>query len=420
MIGKDLCTACKGTGREKSDAGDDRPCHVCAGKNAKENVDPPGNPECPACKGMGVVDGQPCLKCDGLGFEARAADPSSLPGKTIPFSLGGGTGDVEECPRCDGTGYDENGTSPNTCPLCNGSGVAGKDVSAAKQVCPDCNGNGRERETVASGTWFTGRNCPTCEGTGSIFPAGKAIAAGSKAKACDLPDIRQNFDYDCGPTAVMTVCKYLGVGPATEEEYITALGTTPEAGTPPEQIEPFLRSLGLPIEYRNGMEIRDLLNAVQSGNPVIVCIQDYEDSPADIALLNAGHYVVVSDVILNGDYETNGTIKLQDPSAGLVSMNIGDFLTRWQDRDNEHRHINFGIIVGGIQNEKDVSFGYSEDSPTVEIPMMACDQCHGTGEIDAVEYVPTTCPNCNGQGYVVAGDSFWSRSEARDGELLES
>lgn len=157
----------------------------------------------------------------------------------------------------------------------------------------------------------------------------------TKTKALDLPDVRQSYDYDCGASATQTVCQFYGIGPATEDEYVEALGTTPEGGTPPDSIVTFLTGLGLQVEARNDMTIPDLAAA---GCPVICCIQDYEDEPADIPQERAGHYVVVAEA-------TDDTVTLQDPSAGRVEMPTIDFLARWEDTDGEGQFIHFGITV---------------------------------------------------------------------------
>jgi uncharacterized protein len=163
----------------------------------------------------------------------------------------------------------------------------------------------------------------------------------AKTKAIDLPDIRQSYDYDCGASATQTVCAFYGVGPETEDEYVDALGTTPEGGTPPDAIVTFLQSLGLQVEARNDLTIPDLAAA---GCPVIVCIQAYEEEEADIPQERAGHYVVVAEA-------TDDIVTIQDPSAGRVEMPTLDFLARWEDTDGEGQFIHYGIIVRGTDTE---------------------------------------------------------------------
>ncbi len=64
---------------------------------------------------------------------------------------------TQQCPTCGGSGAAP-GTSPVTCPVCQGRGVVSQSqgVFALSQPCPRCHGNGTIIETP----------CPTCQGTG--------------------------------------------------------------------------------------------------------------------------------------------------------------------------------------------------------------------------------------------------------------
>jgi HK97 family phage portal protein len=170
--------------------------------------------------------------------------------------------------------------------------------------------------------------------------AAQGPAKALKVKALEVPDIRQAADWDCGPAAVMAVATFFKVGPTEEADYIDALGTTPEDGTSPEAIVEVLRQLGLQTVARDDLTVDDLSGFVGAGSPVIVCVQDYEEAPADIAHESAGHYVIVCDVQDNG---TEVTLTLQDPSAGPVAMSATDFLARWQDRGASGEYVHYGI-----------------------------------------------------------------------------
>lgn len=69
----------------------------------------------------------------------------------------------EECAKCHGTGAKE-GTSPVTCPKCNGSGRVVMTqqtffgMSQVQTACPDCNGKGK----------IIKDKCPDCYGTGYV------------------------------------------------------------------------------------------------------------------------------------------------------------------------------------------------------------------------------------------------------------
>jgi molecular chaperone DnaJ len=66
---------------------------------------------------------------------------------------------TEPCGTCKGSGA-KPGTSPTTCPTCNGSGhvTQGQGVFGFSRTCPRCGGSGRIIETP----------CQTCRGKGSV------------------------------------------------------------------------------------------------------------------------------------------------------------------------------------------------------------------------------------------------------------
>jgi molecular chaperone DnaJ len=78
----------------------------------------------------------------------------AMNGTTVPVKIQG----PAPCETCHGTGAAP-GTSPITCPQCQGSGSISVNQGPFQmsQTCPRCNGSGRVIEQV----------CPTCRGTGS-------------------------------------------------------------------------------------------------------------------------------------------------------------------------------------------------------------------------------------------------------------
>jgi HK97 family phage portal protein len=215
------------------------------------------------------------------------------------------------------------GPSPSPQP----QGDQGDDKQPVKG-CPTCDGTGDLGRNVHERQWDA---CPDCKGSGE------------RTKALDVPDVRQSYPYDCGAAATMAVCQFYGVGPATEEEYIAALGTTEEEGTDPQAIISYLQQVGLRVDARNDLEVYDLATA---GCPVIVCVQDYEEEPEDIPEEASGHYVVVCGA-------DDDNITLQDPVNGRVEMPTTDFLARWEDRSDTQDFVHFGIFVFGPDRSND-------------------------------------------------------------------
>jgi molecular chaperone DnaJ len=89
-----------------------------------------------------------------LETEVRVPFDDSMTGVTVPVKLTG----QAVCHTCHGSGAAP-GTSPITCPECNGSGqvIVNQGPFSMSQTCPRCHGNGRIVETP----------CPTCHGTGA-------------------------------------------------------------------------------------------------------------------------------------------------------------------------------------------------------------------------------------------------------------
>lgn len=168
-----------------------------------------------------------------------------------------------------------------------------------------------------------------------------------------LEDVPQSYNFDCGSAVVQSVARYYSVGPATEEEYIKALGTTEADGTSPENIVRYLTSLGLSCDARTGMTLDDLAAAFAAGAPVIVAIQDWCE-PGEEDAEACGHYI-----IFIGSF--NGFLFFQDPSEtnvltdqggagadGKVAIPAREFVRRWRDVDGKGNIlVAWGCVVKG-------------------------------------------------------------------------
>lgn len=172
----------------------------------------------------------------------------------------------------------------------------------------------------------------TPEASGSVEdepgPMGEGSAddasEGPSGAVLDVPDIRQQENWDCGPAATMAVCRFLGTGPETEQEYVDGMGTT-EEGTSPAQIVGYLRSLDLAVEEGEGKSLDDLATYTASGKPVICAVKAGK----------SGHWVVVCGVEAD-------TVHVHDPLSGRVTVQADDFVRDWRDGSYSH----YGIAVG--------------------------------------------------------------------------
>ena len=106
--------------------------------------------------GSGRSGGRRRATRHGADLETRAAlsFEDALNGTTVPVTIDG----PAVCSRCAGTGA-EPGTSPITCPTCNGRGEIAENQGffSMTRTCPECGGSGRLVETP----------CTRCHGTGT-------------------------------------------------------------------------------------------------------------------------------------------------------------------------------------------------------------------------------------------------------------
>lgn len=120
-----------------------------------------------------------------------------------------------------------------------------------------------------------------------------------KGDSLDVPDLRQEGDFDCGAAAVRSVLAYHGQE-LTEEECIRALGTTHENGTSEEAICKFCKAQGYNVT-EGDMSPEEIGQHTQANRPVICSVEDDK------------HWVVACGV--QGD-----TMTVQDPLKGKCEM----------------------------------------------------------------------------------------------------
>ncbi|MEX2055245.1 MAG: C39 family peptidase [Candidatus Andersenbacteria bacterium] len=125
----------------------------------------------------------------------------------------------------------------------------------------------------------------------------------------------------CGPATLKMVLAYYGVD-QSEETLAQELGTTPDAGTPPEAIVRVAEHYGFKATEKQHSTFDDIAYWLNEHVPVIVdwfSSAETQDETAD------GHYSAV--VGLDDTY-----IHLQDPELGrLRRFTRSDFLRVWFD-----------------------------------------------------------------------------------------
>lgn len=141
----------------------------------------------------------------------------------------------------------------------------------------------------------TGRRAPIFTGWAIRSALLECGCDGCDCGVLEIPDERQDTDYSCGAAAFVSICRYFGVEPDTEDEAVQALGTSPADGTSAAALVAVAEAHDLTATAREGMTLEDLQAATQAGHPVLVPIQAYGD-PANYDALEDGHWCVCCGV----------------------------------------------------------------------------------------------------------------------------
>jgi HK97 family phage portal protein len=207
---------------------------------------------------------------------------------------------------------------------------------------------------------------------GSPDPDAPNHAIDQSDQVLELPDIRQQDTYSCGAAAAMAVGQFFGVGPATLEEWKTALNTTEANSTRPMEIVRVMTELGLAVTVSHDLTIDDLYRFWQQGKPTICCIQEY-GVPSKQASFAYGHYVTVVAVwpgyLLVHDSSIDNVLEGQDAdqAPGLMPIAYAKWLSIWHDQDADGKqYVRFGIAVGLRPDEEDDDEEEDDDTDTEE------------------------------------------------------
>jgi predicted double-glycine peptidase len=165
----------------------------------------------------------------------------------------------------------------------------------------------------------------------------------------DLNEMRQTYDYDCGPKALQTVIAYYGID-VREEKLLKQLDANDD-GTKVSKIIEVAKRYGFKVKHGT-ISLSDLKETVNSGYPVIVLVQAWsgrkmskEDWEKD---WEDGHYVVV----IGAEREM---LVFEDPSSiRRTWLTDEEFMTRWHDVDTDtnEKLLNYAIILYGIKSDK--------------------------------------------------------------------
>jgi ABC-type bacteriocin/lantibiotic exporter with double-glycine peptidase domain len=139
-----------------------------------------------------------------------------------------------------------------------------------------------------------------------------------------IPDVRQQDDFDCGAAVVRAVLRLYDKRPP---HAVDALAN-PVQGLAPDTVEAVFRAAGLPVLAGN-LTLDDLRHFTRLGRPV-VC-------PTAI---DGGHWVAVAGV-------GRSRVHYHDPLRGPRSMAFPQWLESWRGSTRYGHHYDaFGIVVG--------------------------------------------------------------------------
>lgn len=136
-----------------------------------------------------------------------------------------------------------------------------------------------------------------------------------------IPDVRQQSDFDCGAACIEAV---LQLGGRTPPDSLA----NPVQGMAPDTLEAVLRSVGVRV-ISGTMCVDDLKHFTRGGRPVIC--------PTDI---EGGHWVIVAGV-------GRGRVHYHDPDAGMQSVAESKWRSLWCGSTRfGHAFDRWGIAAG--------------------------------------------------------------------------
>lgn len=144
----------------------------------------------------------------------------------------------------------------------------------------------------------------------------------------DLPAVSQLEDYTCGPAALLAVCAYYGVGPATEAELERVMGID-RTGSDPEHLTRVARRFGLQVdEYPRDMTAAALQACLRKRRPVVMMLQAWA-TPRPRSYRRVwrhGHWVVAIGFDDDGVYFEDPAL---DGARGFLTW--AELDERWHD-----------------------------------------------------------------------------------------
>jgi predicted double-glycine peptidase len=157
-----------------------------------------------------------------------------------------------------------------------------------------------------------------------------------------VPDTTQQTAYSCGASCLQAICKYYGVGPDDEWEFVRALRPDHRFGSDPEPIQRAARRFGLSYREYAPMTVADLKAELRLRHPVLIIVQawgrerrqgrlrrrlDYRHEWGD------GHWLIAIGFDRDAIY-------FEDPSLQAVRgyLRIAELEPRWHHAGHHAAH----------------------------------------------------------------------------------
>lgn len=141
----------------------------------------------------------------------------------------------------------------------------------------------------------------------------------------NLPDVRQDDDWDCGRACARAVLSSFSIHVGHSDIRLA----NPVQGMCPSTLEAIIRSYHLSV-LSGHLRVHDLKHFTDTGRPVI----------CPISILG-GHWVVVCGV-------SRGSVYYHDPITGpMQRARVASWVSNWRDTDSKgNGYVNWGIVCG--------------------------------------------------------------------------
>lgn len=150
-----------------------------------------------------------------------------------------------------------------------------------------------------------------------------ANAMGGRGVELRAPQVKQKTNYSCGPAALRSGMAALGVG-AKEDELAEKAETSASGGTSVHGLAKAADAFGLEASVETGMTVDRLMECMDEGCVVLVCLQAGDD----VDEYDSSHWVLPVAV---KDEAGEPCVECMDPSRENVHsvMKLDEFEERW-------------------------------------------------------------------------------------------